>query len=147
MKALSQYLKIFSKSKSGVAAVEFALVAPVLLIMALSSIDASTAISDSLDLKTAARIGAEYALTNSDDSAGIQAAVVAATSNSADTMTVSSTVFCECAKVAVLCGETCPLDESVPNQFVTVSVSDVYSPLFLPQSFSQIEAEVTLPIQ
>ncbi|MBT3990626.1 MAG: pilus assembly protein [Rhodospirillaceae bacterium] len=141
------FLNKFCRSTSGVAATEFALVTPILLIVALSLFDIGSAVSESLVLKSAARVGAEYALLDSDDTAGIQAAVFGATSKSTDNLTVSTSVFCECAKVALICGQTCPLDGSVPNQFVTVSLTDIYAPLLLPQSDTQLSAEVTLSIQ
>jgi Flp pilus assembly protein TadG len=147
MKTILNILNKFRQSTSGVAATEFALVAPVLLILVLGLIDVSTAVTGSLDLKTSARAGAEYALANSDDAIGIRAAVIGATGNTSATLTVTTTVFCECARVALTCGQTCPLDSSVPDQFVKVAVSDAYSPLFLPLTISQLEADVTLSIQ
>lgn len=146
-KFILNYLQKFNRSTSGVAATEFALIAPIVLILMLSVVDVSNAVSESFDLKTAARVGAEYALNNSDDIAGIRAAAIAATNNTTSTFTIASTVFCECDKVALVCGQTCPLDASVPNQYVRVSVQDSFSPLFLPDTFSTLGAEVTLPIQ
>jgi Flp pilus assembly protein TadG len=149
--------KFWSDSR-GIAATEFALVAPILVVLALGAIDVGNAISENFDLKAAARIGAEYAVANSSDTDGIKLAVINANSTSASA-SVTSTVFCECSyQSAITCGETCEGDDPTPRKFVTVTVTDNYSPLFLPddgeedsysifEGVTQLEAEVTLRIK
>lgn len=153
-------MKFLSESK-GVAATEFALVAPVLVILALGVIDVGNAVSENFDLKAAARVGAEFAVANSTDTAGIEAAVRSANNNDSDALSVTTTVFCECSfQSSITCGESCPgTEDTTPRQFVTVSVTDSYNPLFLPddeddedsyaifKAITELQAEVTLRIE
>src|SRR3989338_7824363 len=65
-------------STNGAAAVEFGLIAPVLMIMIFGIVDYGLAMVNKMELRGAARAGAQYALGDSSDTAAIIAAVVAA---------------------------------------------------------------------
>lgn len=150
----------FWSSTAGVAATEFALVSPIFVILTLGIIDVGTAVFERFELKTAARVGAEYALTNLTDVDGITDAVVRATNHESQSISVTVFTFCECTfEETFVCTETCDNGET-PRKFVTVRVTDFYNPVFLPepgtpeeedftffQTLTQLETDVTLRIQ
>ena len=150
----------FCSSVGGVAATEFALVSPIFLILTLGVIDVGTAVFERFELKTAARVGAEYALNNLTDIAGIEDAVIRATNHEGQSISVTVFTFCECNfEETFVCTETCENGDA-PRKFVTVRVTDFYNPVFLPepgtpedenfsffQALTQLETDVTLRIQ
>ena len=150
----------FWTSTVGVAAAEFALISPIFVILTLGVIDVGTAVFERFELKTAARIGAEYALTNLTDTAGITDTVIRATNHASQSISVSVFVFCECNfEETIACTVTCDNGDA-PRKFVTVRVTDFYNPVFLPepdtpedenysffQTLTQLETDVTLRIE
>jgi Flp pilus assembly protein TadG len=78
---ISDQIRQFWSSTAGVAATEFALVAPIFIVLTLGVIDVGTAVFERFELKTAARVGAEYALTKLTDVDDITDAVVRATNH------------------------------------------------------------------
>lgn len=120
----------FVRNEKGVAAVEFALVAPILLLLLLGLADFGLAMRERMALASAARAGAERAWADSGDNAAITQAVQAAGTLDAAAITVAVTEFCECAGTASACGVTCA-DGSTPATYVGVSVSEDF-PLLLP---------------
>lgn len=65
--------------RRGAAAVEFALLAPALLLMLAGVIDVGRLISQSMQVKAAAQAGADYAQRRGWDEAAVRSAVVSAT--------------------------------------------------------------------
>ena len=157
---IADQIRRFWSSTVGVAATEFALVSPIFIILTLGVIDVGTAVFERFELKTAARVGAEYALTNLTDIDGITDAVVRATNHESQSISVTVFTFCECTfEEAFVCTETCNNGET-PRKFITVRVTDFYNPVFLPepdtpedenftffQTLTQLETDVTLRIQ
>ena len=128
--------------------------------MLLGVIDVGNGLAEKFDLDSAARIGAEYALKNTTDVAGIRDVVLKSTDLDAALVTVESLVFCECGfQQGNACDATCP-DNSALQKYVKVSVSTFYNPIFLPkpdqpetdqftffQGITLLSSEVTLRIQ
>jgi Flp pilus assembly protein TadG len=71
-------VRALRSNRSGVAAAEFALIAPVMLILLLGVYDIGNAIQQRLQLEQAVRAGAQYALSWPDQISGIKAAITAA---------------------------------------------------------------------
>lgn len=113
----------------GNAAIEFALVVPILLVMTLAVVDFGGAFYQRIQLETAVRVGAHKAIE--DQTAGtIEAVVKAATSLTGTDLTVTTTPFCECSDgSSVLCGGTC-VAGSNKNYLITVTASKSYTPVF-----------------
>ena len=130
---IADQIRRFWSSTVGVAATEFALVSPIFVILTLGVIDVGTAVFERFELKTAARVGAEYALTNLTDVDGITDAVVRATNHESQSISVTVFTFCECTfEEPFVCTEICDNGEA-PRKFVTVRVVDFYNPVFLPE--------------
>jgi Flp pilus assembly protein TadG len=111
--------------KAGAAAVELALVAPVLLLLSAGAYDAANAIQLSLRLERAARAGAQFAMANPTDASTIQSAVIQAWP---ELTAAEVTVTCNCDATATACGAACSPGAS---RTVSVTAERSLSPLIL----------------
>jgi Flp pilus assembly protein TadG len=136
----------------GVAATEFAFIAPVLMVMLLCTIDLGTGIYRKMQVQNAAQAGAEYAIVHG-FSSSISNAVTSATSFSSIAATPAPSEFCGCPSSTTVtsasCSSTCS-DGTMAGTYVTVSAQGTYSTIFsyptLPSSF-QFSAQSTVRIQ
>lgn len=98
------------RTSSGTALVEFALVAPLLLILLAGALDFGMSLRTATQVAAAARAGAAFGSSspiNSANAAGIQAAGVNAAPGVAG-LTVTSLQWCQCSGgVAVSCSGSC----------------------------------------
>jgi Flp pilus assembly protein TadG len=92
----------------GIAAAELAVVAPVLLLLLLGTLDIGNYLQTSIRLERAARAGAQYAAASSADMAAIQARVIAAWPELTTADVPLPTLACECAATVVACTQACP---------------------------------------
>ena len=117
----------------GTVAVEFALVAPVIILIAAGVVDFGLLEMNSAALLGATRIGAQYALRHPADTAGIRHAIEASIELSPPpSVSASSTLTCECADGSLIdCSRACATAGLPgPNRvFVTVSASQAFTPL------------------
>ncbi|HEX6114064.1 MAG TPA: TadE/TadG family type IV pilus assembly protein [Geminicoccaceae bacterium] len=128
--------------RQGNTAIEFGLVAPILVLLAFGAYDYGSAYVEGVRLNGAARAGAQQALYNAQDWQNTdqmeqvaleEYAGHALTQNEIDVMSVSATAnaFCACTAGATLaCTATCPGGEA-PGQFVSVTLNNAI-PLTLP---------------
>lgn len=114
------------RSSQGVAALEFAIVAPVLAILIVSSVELGLAIRDQLRVQAASAAGAFYAMTNGFDAPGISAAVLSGAAGTGLSASPPPTLFCGCPQAtgiaAAACGATCA-DGLAARQYVQVNAS------------------------
>jgi Flp pilus assembly protein TadG len=94
------------------AAVEFALLAPMLLILLAGLVEIGMAVTQGLEVQAAASAGGRYATQHGyTDTSGIAAAVVNATNLTGVTANPAPVVFCGCPTTtgitAVTCATTC----------------------------------------
>jgi Flp pilus assembly protein TadG len=102
-------------SKDGNAAVEFAIIAPVLLGLLVPIADFGLYIYDQMQLNLAAQAGMEYAARNGWVPAGIkQAAINASPSLNLTTANVSASEFCGCPSGTTIAVQNC--NDPVTNQ-------------------------------
>jgi Flp pilus assembly protein TadG len=114
-------------SERGAAALEFAIMAPLLLILIISVVELGLAIRDSLRAQAAAAAGGYYAMQHGFNSASISAAVA---NGAGTTVGVSASpapvLFCGCPTAtgigSTVCGATCT-DGVGARQYVQVSAS------------------------
>ncbi|MEQ8665982.1 MAG: TadE/TadG family type IV pilus assembly protein [Rhodospirillales bacterium] len=117
------YPTTFAARDDGAAAVEFAILAPVMIVAFSGIVGYGMALLDEMDLVSATRSGAQLALIDSSDTSAIQNAVVAATGLGITTSDVTTTEFCECADGStVTCGLTCS-DGSDNRYFMTITAT------------------------
>lgn len=118
-------------------AIEFALVAPVVLFLFMAATDLAMAVRANMQLNNAARAGAEYAAMHGWDSSAITSAVTSATPLS---VTVAPSAYCGCATTSNIaeqaCGTTCA--SGLPaGAYVKVVASATYRPL-IPLQWNKI---------
>ena len=120
-------------SREGAAAIELALIAPILLLMILGVVDFGGAYSAKLRLDSAARSGVQFALQNTaniTNTGGIGQVVDAASGLDPATITTTVTQFCECDDgSSIACNGTCA-GGGFPRTYLTVSVQRQYPILF-----------------
>lgn len=125
----------FTRAGSGASAVEFALIAPVLCMMLIGTVDFSLWMWNQMRVGNAARAGAEYAVVKGYDSAKISTAITSATGASAISANPAPTQSCGCPNgtsgiTTMTCGSTCP-GGATAGTYVTSSAQANYS-LILP---------------
>lgn len=118
-------------SRRGAAAIEFALIAPVILVALTGIVNYGLAMFDKMQMQSAARSGAQLALLDAGDTAAIKQAVVDSTNLGITTSDVTTTQFCECANATIItCGNTCS-DGSTNRYFMTVTATYNHTLLLL----------------
>jgi Flp pilus assembly protein TadG len=90
-------LRNLCKAKDGAALVEFALVAPVMLLLLLGTIDLGRGYYMGLEMANAAHAGAEYGSQNPSNTAGITAAAKQSAPNLSSLTVATPTWGCECS--------------------------------------------------
>jgi Flp pilus assembly protein TadG len=135
-------LRLVAACHQGNAAVEFSMLAPLLILLAFGAFDYGSAYVEGVRLNGAARAGVQQSLYDSstwgDTDQAEQSALEeyvghALTPDEVAVMSVSATAdaFCACtAGLTLACTATCP-DGSSPGQFVRVSMTRAM-PLTLP---------------
>jgi Flp pilus assembly protein TadG len=128
-------IRHFKRDRSGVAAIEFALVVPMLMVLTMGLIDFSMYIGTRIELEQALRAGGQFALQDHTDTTTITSAVQGATNLSSVSVTVGG-LACECTGgVTATCKGSnnyalCS-DGSAPAAYITLSGSTTYDPIFL----------------
>ncbi len=123
----------------GAAVIEFALLAPVLLLMVVGAIDFGTFIHQKMQLQSAARAGVQFAAQSSttlSDTAGIANAAQIASELDFTGVTTTTTQFCSCSDGIEStpdadgnCTDTCAGGE-LPGLYVRVDLTGQFTPLF-----------------
>lgn len=128
---LRQWTARLGRSRRGAAAVEFALLAPIVIAALAGLANYGMAMFEKMELESAARAGVQMAITNRAGTTAIQNAVINATSLSLTSGDVTLTESCWCADVSgtETCGNTCS-DGDPAQYFMTVSVSKTFDYLF-----------------
>ncbi|NQV83725.1 MAG: pilus assembly protein [Rhodospirillales bacterium] len=129
------FLKIITSrlrsSRRGAAAVEFALLAPIVLAVLAGVANYGMAMIEKMELESAARAGAQMAANDRTATTTIQNAVINANDLSLTAADITLTESCWCADVSATatCGSTCADGDSA-QYFMTVSVSTTFDYLF-----------------
>lgn len=115
---------------SGVAAIEFAIIIPMLLMMLICTVDLGMGIYRNMQVQNSAQAGARYAMTNSFDATLISNAVSSATALQGIVASPPPSQYCGCATnsgiAPVTCGSTCPAG-AVYGTYVNVSAEGYYT--------------------
>ncbi len=118
--------------QSGNVAVEFALVLPFTALMISGLIEFGMAVNNGTSLENGARSGAQFALEQGLDTAGIVATVAGASNLDPATLAVASQEFYECSDswgTEVAAGTDCGVDIPLAR-FIRVTVTQNYSAFF-----------------
>jgi len=116
----------------GAGALEFALLIPVLAALVTGLGNYGLAMLEKMELTSAARAGAQYALLDASNTSAIATAVVNATNLSITTSDVTTTAFCtDDSNDDATCG-----DSDATRTYMTVSVSEDFTLLLLGTSIT-----------
>ena len=108
-----------ARCRSGVAAVEFALIAPMLIVSFLLMLDVGTAIAARMEMDRNVRAGAQAAMSLNNEVASIEA-IVLASNEAADALDVDVALQCRCADASAECTSPCA-GGAAPSVFVEIS--------------------------
>jgi Flp pilus assembly protein TadG len=148
--------KLLAKAKTctaGVAAIEFAIAAPILVLVMFCTTDLGLGIYRKMQVENAAQAGAEYAVLYGFAASSISSAVTQATSFSDISASPAPSQFCGCASdtgvTTADCSSTCT-GGIAPGTYVTVSAQATYTTILhypvIPDSFI-FAAQSTVRIQ
>ncbi len=133
------------RGREGGAAVEFALVAPILVGVLVGIVDLGIGLYQWMEVVNSAQAGAQLAVRQGYNSAAIQNA--AANASSLSSISTTPAQFCGCPSgttiTSVPCGGTC-VGGAVPGTYVTVSSQAQYSMLM---SYPGLDNPLTLSAQ
>lgn len=131
----SPFAKAFLKDDNGVAATEFAMIAPILCVLLIGIIDYGAYIKARMELDDLARATAEYAVQGGDPEEAIGDVVEESepyqkAEEEQQALASTAEETCECADgVEVECTASCGEDDYV-RHFFTVTIEKNYTPLF-----------------
>ncbi len=134
LRFLSRQFFGLRRSCEGVSAIEFALITPVLLVFLIGVTDFGLAMFHKMELQSAVRAGAQYALSDGNDTASIISAVVSSTGAGITSSDVTLTCQCLDTSTEVLTGTTCGSTGCASSEAVlmTIDAASTYTPLLTP---------------
>jgi Flp pilus assembly protein TadG len=142
---ITRKLKALGSSVAGGAAVELAVMLPVLLLIAIGVSDLGRVFFTGITVANAARAGAQWGSMNPVNSANPAGMNLAATDDAADAapITVSSRSFCRCdaGELDCLDGGDCGVAYGAYRSYVEVTVSKTVDLIF---SYPGLPTSVTL---
>jgi Flp pilus assembly protein TadG len=132
------------RTKRGTVALEFAFVAPVLLILLVGIVEIGNGVYEAMQVQNAAEAGALYVAKHGWNSAAISAAVTNATGLSGVTASPAPSQFCGCpsagAVTVVICTGTCVGGTAV-SSYVRINAAFAHTAIL---SYPGIAAPATL---
>ena len=138
------------RGSNGNAAIEFAFVLPVLLLLIITALDFGLIEYNKIYVRSAVNAGVAYALGVSSTPALVQTAIQNSTPTVSG-LTVSVSQFCQCSdNSSVSCTGTCSGSPSIPDKYISITVqknvtlSGIYS--FVPNPYP-INQQATVMIQ
>jgi uncharacterized membrane protein len=135
-------LRDLARDERGLAAVEFALVAPVLVLLLAGGIDSARLISQTMQVKAAAQAGADAARSKGWNAPYIAQSVSAAVTSSI-TASPAPTLTLACVSggnIVPSQAASCGAGQGAPGRFVTVSAHKDFKPLMPWPGVTQVVA-------
>ncbi|TGY89032.1 pilus assembly protein [Marinicauda algicola] len=115
------------------AAIEFALIAPVLAAMLIGLVDFGRMTFERSDMLAAARSGSQYFMAGGTDTARAQTIIESAWTHMPASAVVNVHRLCECAGAAAQCYQPCA-DGSVPVSYAVIELSAELDGVFVDYS-------------
>lgn len=126
-----KYLRQFITHSGGVSAVEFALIAPILLLVLAGIVTGWTYSTQLMEMRTAVKSGANYVLQGGLDLTATKSAVMMSWANKPGDASVQVVRQCSCAGTVSACTTVCAGNGSIPNMSVIITaVGSVDMPLY-----------------
>jgi Flp pilus assembly protein TadG len=135
------------RGKAGNAAVEFALIAPILASALVAMVDLGVGFYERMEVENAAQAGAQYAISKGWNPSAVVTAVTSASSLASISAVPGPTQSCGCPNgttlVAAACGSTCP-GGALAGTYVTVNAQAQYATIL---NYPGLTSPVTLTAQ
>lgn len=131
---MNTFILNYLKNTKAVAAVEFVLIAPILILLLIGLIDFGLYINAEMKLENMARASSEY-VRNGGDPGNLTADVIAFgeaadTLNNFDDLTITTTSVCECDDGAeTVCSDGCA-SNGYMREFIEINLDMTYSTIF-----------------
>lgn len=125
MGKISRAFASLVKKNDGVAAVEFALVLPVLASIAILMPDVSQAVVGVVQMESAAQASVQYAMEGGTDMSTAQSIGMQAWTSKPSNAAMTTSEYCLCGASPGTCGQTCP-DGSSPGTYFSVTASGTF---------------------
>ena len=130
-------------NREGLSGIEFALIAPVLILSFIATADFGLAIYAKMEVENAAQAGTEYAARNGYTSSSVTSAVTAATSMSGVSATPAPSQFCGCPSTSGVTTATCNTNcasGAAAGTYVSASAQATYTTIIsypgIPSSYT-----------
>ncbi len=120
----------FAADRSGAPAVEFALIAPLLLALVVFAADIAHIAFQRSDMTGAIRSGTQYFMAGGTHPERARVIVEEAWGTRPEEARVLVERICECAEVVASCNLLCP-DQSVPVAYATITIEAPMAGLFM----------------
>lgn len=117
----------FSRDESGVAAIEFAIIVSILLVVFLGLVSVWSAMVTSDNMRDSAEAAANYLVQGGTSDSQAQTIAEAAWQSRPDDGTVAISRACNCNGAAVDCTTLCPITNKPPNIEVTIQASGTWT--------------------
>lgn len=124
------WISRFAADRAGTPAVEFALIAPLLLALVVFATDIAHIAYQRSDMTGAIRSGTQYFMAGGTHPERARAIVEEAWATQPEGARVLVERICECAEVEASCNLLCP-DQSVPLAYATITIEAPMSGLFM----------------
>jgi Flp pilus assembly protein TadG len=128
-------VRIF-QSDSGVAAVEFALVVPILCLVLLGIIDGWSFVSSSLSMRAGVKTAANLVMAGATDDAATQAVALSSWENRPEGAHVTLGRIYTCGSTVVDASSLCNGGTKAPSVFVEIEATATWYPPFIFGAFS-----------
>ncbi len=116
------YRKTFQRDTRGTSAIEFAIIAPLLIGIVVAIGDVTNISYGASNMQSAVRAGIQYALKGGTDAPTAQSQADSAWTMKPSGATIAASKACKCAGLSVDCALPCP-DLTSPQMFMTVTAT------------------------
>lgn len=122
MKPRTLTLKWFARDRRGVAAVEFALLLPLMVAALIMTLDVSLHVVNRTRMHSAIRSGIQYLMDNGRDLDQLKSIVEMSWSSAPADAAVTTQRYCLCVEIPHACNVLCA-DDTAPDSYFSVNTS------------------------
>jgi Flp pilus assembly protein TadG len=117
----------FFGDERGISAIEFAILAPILILVVFGMIVGAAYAAQLLDTRAAVQAGAKYVLQGGSDSTAIRKVALSAWGNKPTGGDVKVSQYCVCGSVVSACTALCGGTGKAPEAYVQIEASSTWS--------------------
>jgi Flp pilus assembly protein TadG len=129
-------LRTFAADRRGLAAVEFALIAPVLITVLVLGVDGWLQATQTSQMRTAMHTGSRYYETGGNDDTVAQTVAMSSWAGKPADAAMTVVRACTCGATPIACDQLCT-GSNPPSAFITMSATGTYAGLVHTHALSQ----------